>query len=415
MKLFRILIVATLLHWSPLTRRTVIMKVILFSRTVSQRNAKRSAGLRVRPGRIAEFYTGEMMAGGCDVIDKMKREAQGYMGKNYDIYFNWSDAEIYCSELVWKLYHAVGIDICPLNPLRSYDLSHPIVKATMQKRYGNSIPLEEKMVAPGDLFVSPKLESVSIPDQLNPIRFPLLLHKTTCMRKHFTLLVAGALAMASCQNSPKQTASDSTATASTDRVFDGYYEASIPAASSPGRLVGLTLRPTNDAQMTTDYMNSTPEIVQMGNWSKADSGNILITLVTVGSGNPQKDSLLFRQDGETLIYLGDAYGSDGLSLTKKTPPAPAPKELLVWVKSEEECENGPGFGKVKCYSVQYGDRYLDDPELWEKLMGPIEGFTFEKGKLYLLKVNRVPHDPPRQDVGAYAYKLVETVKTEKAK
>lgn len=235
------------------------------------------------------------------------------------------------------------------------------------------------------------------------------------MNIHLTLLAAGALAMAACGNSPKSNAADSTATTATSPALDGYYEASLPAASSPGRLIGLTLRPANDAQMTTDYMNATPEIVQMGNWSTLDSGKVLITLVTVGSGNPNKDSLIFRQDGESLVYLGDAYGSDGLSLTRKPAPAPAPKELLVWVRSEEECENGPGFGKVKCYSVQYGDRYLDDPELWEKLMGEIEGFKFEKGNLYLLKVSRIPHDPPRQDVGAYAYKLVETVKTEKAK
>lgn len=235
------------------------------------------------------------------------------------------------------------------------------------------------------------------------------------MNAHLTLLVAGALAMSACQNNPKSAATDSTAITAANAVLEGYYEASLPAASSPGRLIGLTLRPANDAQMTTDYMNATPEIVQMGNWSALDSGKLLVTLVTVGSGNPVKDSLVFRLDGETLVYLGGAYGSDGLSLTRKPAPAPAPKELLVWVRSEEECENGPGFGKVKCYSVQYGDRYADDPAAWEKLMGEIEGFRFEKGNRYLLKVNRIPHDPPRQDVGAYAYKLVETVKTEKAK
>ncbi|WP_423736973.1 DUF4377 domain-containing protein [Chitinophaga caseinilytica] len=235
------------------------------------------------------------------------------------------------------------------------------------------------------------------------------------MKTHITLFMAGALAMSACQNSSKPPAADSTATAATSVVLDGYYEASMPAASSPGRLVGLTLRPTNDAQMTTDYMNFTPEIVQMGNWSTLDSGKILITLVTVGSGNPKKDSLLFRQDGESLVYLGADYGTDGLTLTKKTAPAPAAKELLVWVKSEGECENGPGFGKVKCYDVQYGDRLQDDPASWEKLIGEIEGFKFEKGNVYQLKVSRIPHDPPRQDVGAYAYKLVETVKKEKAK
>ncbi|WP_341842112.1 YiiX family permuted papain-like enzyme [Chitinophaga caseinilytica] len=96
----------------------------------------------------------------AEVIDKMKSEAEPYIGKNYDIYFNWSDAEIYCSELVWKIYHTVGIDLCELKPLRSYDLSHPIVKATMEKRYGKNAPFSEKMVSPGDLFNSSLLESV---------------------------------------------------------------------------------------------------------------------------------------------------------------------------------------------------------------------------------------------------------------
>ncbi len=234
------------------------------------------------------------------------------------------------------------------------------------------------------------------------------------MKTHITLLMAGALAFSACQNSGKQASSDTTATIAEPLVFDGYYEASLPAASSPGRLIGLKLRPTNDAQMTTDYMNYTPEIVQMGNWSTLDSGKILITLVTVGSGNPQKDTLIFRQDGEALVYLGDDYGSDGLTLKKKEAPAPAAKALMVWVKSEEECENGPGFGKVKCYQVQYGER-KDDAGIWDKLMGEIEGFKFQKGNVYHLKISRIPHDPPRQDVGAYAYKLVETVKTEASK
>ncbi|MGE7773183.1 YiiX family permuted papain-like enzyme [Chitinophaga sp. NPDC101104] len=96
----------------------------------------------------------------ANVIDRMKSHGETYLGKPYDIYFNWSDAEIYCSELVWKIYHAVGIDLCELKPLRSYDLSHPIVKATMEKRYGKNAPLSEKMVSPGDLFNSSLLESV---------------------------------------------------------------------------------------------------------------------------------------------------------------------------------------------------------------------------------------------------------------
>lgn len=228
------------------------------------------------------------------------------------------------------------------------------------------------------------------------------------------VLLAAMFAFAACQNSARTANTDSLQT-TVVATPEGYYEASLPAASSPGRLIALTLKTTNDAQMTTDYLNSTPEIVQMGNWSEQDSSRLLITLVTVGSGNPQKDTLFFRQDGETLRYEGSDYGSDGLTLVRKEKPAPAAKELVVWVKSESECDRGPGFGKTKCYEVQYGDK-LTTPATgpWEKLMEPIEGLTFEKGHVYKLRVNRLPRDPRVQDVGAYEYKLIEVVSKEKA-
>ncbi len=96
------------------------------------------------------------------VMQKMGDVGGSFMGKRYDIYFNWSDTEIYCSELVWKIYHAAGIDLCALKPLRSYNLQAPIVKTVMKQRYGKNIPLNEKMVAPGDLFNSPLLVNVPI-------------------------------------------------------------------------------------------------------------------------------------------------------------------------------------------------------------------------------------------------------------
>lgn len=228
----------------------------------------------------------------------------------------------------------------------------------------------------------------------------------------FLLVGMGTLSFAACQNAPKTTATaDSVEVTSSP---DGYYEASLAAASSPGRLIGLTLKTTNDAEMITDYLNYTPEIIQMGNWSPLDSNKYLITLVTVGSGNPEKDSLIFKQDGDHLLYIGDNYGSDGLSLEKKEKPVPVTKELIIWVKSETECDRGPGFGKTKCYEVVYGDKLLPDAK-WDRLSEPIDSFTFEKGNIYKLKVNRVPRDPRIQDIGAWEYKLAEVISKEKAK
>lgn len=94
-------------------------------------------------------------------LNKMYALGKKWIGKHYDIYFNWGDDQLYCSELVWKLYHNVAnIDICELKPLRTYDLSHSLVKQIMKERYGNEIPLNEHMVAPSDLYNSSKLELI---------------------------------------------------------------------------------------------------------------------------------------------------------------------------------------------------------------------------------------------------------------
>lgn len=97
----------------------------------------------------------------AEVLGRMEREARRHLGKNYDWVFGWSDAKIYCSELVWKIYkYGAGIELSPTRKLGDFDLSHPAVKAKLKERYGSKIPYEEPVVAPGQLFESDKLETV---------------------------------------------------------------------------------------------------------------------------------------------------------------------------------------------------------------------------------------------------------------
>ncbi len=92
---------------------------------------------------------------------KMKSIGETFIGKNYDIYFEWSNEKIYCSELVWKIYkEAVGIEIGKLQSLREFDLENEIVKEIMAKRYGDTIPLDEKVISPAVMFQSDKLTTV---------------------------------------------------------------------------------------------------------------------------------------------------------------------------------------------------------------------------------------------------------------
>jgi hypothetical protein len=90
-------------------------------------------------------------------------DLEKYLNKPYDNYFNWSNEAIYCSELVWKVYKDVyNIELCPLKELRDFDLSPEAVQEKVEERYGEAIPLEEKVVAPIDIFDSNLLEDIII-------------------------------------------------------------------------------------------------------------------------------------------------------------------------------------------------------------------------------------------------------------
>lgn len=94
-------------------------------------------------------------------VSKLDQEAKRYLGKPYDLTFEWSDDRIYCSELVWKLYKsALGIELAPLAKLGSFDLTAPAVKAKLKERYGNRIPLNEPVIAPSAIFESTLLTTV---------------------------------------------------------------------------------------------------------------------------------------------------------------------------------------------------------------------------------------------------------------
>ncbi len=97
----------------------------------------------------------------ASTLTKMKSYGNQFKNKNYDLYFEWSDAKIYCSELVWKIYkNGAGIELCRLESLKNFNLTNPKVVAILAERYGNHIPLEEKVVAPSQIADSPLLETV---------------------------------------------------------------------------------------------------------------------------------------------------------------------------------------------------------------------------------------------------------------
>ena len=92
---------------------------------------------------------------------KLARVAKSFAGRPYDLNFDWSDARIYCSELVWKLYdRALGLRIGQLQQLRDFKLDDAAVRAKMRERYGKKVPLAESVISPVAMFESELLVEV---------------------------------------------------------------------------------------------------------------------------------------------------------------------------------------------------------------------------------------------------------------
>ena len=64
-----------------------------------------------------------------EILEKMKKEGEKFIGKNYDLTFEWCDDKIYCSELIWKIYQrATGLEIGKIQKLKDFDLTNQAVQ-----------------------------------------------------------------------------------------------------------------------------------------------------------------------------------------------------------------------------------------------------------------------------------------------
>jgi len=94
-------------------------------------------------------------------IEKMKLIGKKYIGKDYDLRFEWTDDKIYCSELVWKIYkEAFNVEIGELEKIGDFDLSDKEVQKKIRERYDNEIPKDELVITPDRMFNSKNLRTI---------------------------------------------------------------------------------------------------------------------------------------------------------------------------------------------------------------------------------------------------------------
>jgi hypothetical protein len=97
----------------------------------------------------------------AEALSKMRAVGERFAGRDYDLYFEWSDDRIYCSELVWKVFEqGAGIELGKLQTIADFDLTHPAVQAKLKERFGDQIPRHEIVVSPVAIFDDAKLQTV---------------------------------------------------------------------------------------------------------------------------------------------------------------------------------------------------------------------------------------------------------------
>lgn len=101
----------------------------------------------------------------AEQVAALKAALLPFIGLRYDKYFEWSDAKIYCSELVYKGYlNGLNLKFGQEQVIGDFALDGPLARQLIQDRYtdeGRELNLNEAVVSPIAVLNSPDLETVT--------------------------------------------------------------------------------------------------------------------------------------------------------------------------------------------------------------------------------------------------------------
>ena len=97
-----------------------------------------------------------------------------------------------------------------------------------------------------------------------------------------------------------------------------YQSDTLPAASSPGRMITLTLFDDGTLTFDVDYLNDEPVVAEIGVWEESAEEALAISITgTADEEYSTPVEIAFEQDGDQLVavdYDEALWGSEGLTL-----------------------------------------------------------------------------------------------------
>ncbi len=111
----------------------------------------RGKGARFTLVRLKKDYQGQ--------VENMIRSAYRYLGRPYDVQYEWDDEKIYCSELIYKaVLEGAGIRIADF--VRLGDLKWQPYEQQIRSLDGGGLPLDRRMITPDAVAFSDKVETI---------------------------------------------------------------------------------------------------------------------------------------------------------------------------------------------------------------------------------------------------------------
>ena len=96
-----------------------------------------------------------------EAITAMRAEGLRQMGRPYDILFSMDEEEVYCSELVWKIYkRGARIEVGAIERFGDMDFTGAHAKRVLKDRFGDRFPADQEVITPASIFRSPLLMTV---------------------------------------------------------------------------------------------------------------------------------------------------------------------------------------------------------------------------------------------------------------
>ncbi len=101
----------------------------------------------------------------------------------------------------------------------------------------------------------------------------------------------------------------------------GTYGARMPAASSPGRAIHVTLSADRRVVMRADYLNDEPVVEATGTWAPGPTRTVVVTLTARGDQTYEKPHVLtFASERDALVavdYDRRVWGAAGLTVHRQ--------------------------------------------------------------------------------------------------